>query len=226
MSHPGAPRCPMGMTTTQDSAPQAARPVRIAPGAGTERQARRQLARGSIDAPPGPFGRLLTWVSRLLYGDSLDNAHVMAANRRVLFAVFGFERRVAKFNRLDAGLKALAVMAVSAEIGCSWCIDFGYHQAHDEGIDLAKLAAVPRWRDADELTALEKQVVEFAVAATATPPRVTDELVQPLRVALGEDGLVELVMMVGIENQRSRFNSALGLVSQGFSASCRLPSAE
>lgn len=216
----------MGMSTTQNSVRPTVQPIRIAPGVGTEWQARRRLARVSIDAPPGPFGRLLTWVSRRLYGQSLDNAHAMAANRRVLFATFAFERRVARFNRLDAGLKALAVMAVAAEIGCSWCIDFGYHLAHDEGLDLAKLAAVPRWRDADELTELEKRVVEFAVAATATPPRVTDELVEPLRMALGEDGLVELAMMVGIENERSRFNAALGLVSQGFSASCRLPSTE
>ncbi|MFT4295062.1 MAG: carboxymuconolactone decarboxylase family protein [Micropruina sp.] len=214
------------MNTAQDHRSPTAPPVRVLPGAGTEWQARRRLARVSIEPPPGLFGRLLGWVCRRLYGRTLDNAHAMAANRRVLFATFGFERRVARFDRLDPGLKALAVMAVAAEIGCGWCIDFGYHQAHHDGLDLAKLAAVPRWRDSDALTELEKRVVEFAVAATATPPTVSDELVGPLRTALGEDGLVELAMMVGIENQRSRFNSALGLVSQGFSASCQLPSDE
>ena len=35
--------------------------------------------------------------------------------------------------------------------------------------------------------------------------------------------LVELTMIVGVENLRSRFNSALGLASQGFSESCRVP---
>lgn len=196
------------------------------PGAGTEWAARQRLARVPIDQPPGPFGRLLAWVGRRMYGQPLDNAHAMAFNRRVLFATFAYERRVAKFNRLDPGLKALAVMAVSAEIGCTWCIDFGYHLAHDDGLDLGKLAAVPNWREADNLTELEKQVIEFAVAATRTPPEVTDRLVAPLRASLGEDGLIELAMMVAIENERSRFNSALGLVSQGFSASCQLPSGE
>ncbi len=213
----------MSMSTTHGTVQP---PISVTPGTGIDRGAREKLARVPIDPPPGPFGKLLTWVVRRMYGQPLDNANAMARNRRVLFATFAYERRVARFNRLDPGLKALAVMAVSAEIGCTWCIDFGYHVAHDDGLDLAKLAAVPNWREADNLTELEKRVIEFSVAATRTPPEVTDRLVEPLRASLGEDGLIELAMMVAIENQRSRFNSALGLVSQGFSASCQLPSGE
>ena len=209
------------MSTTQHTDP---RHRSIDPGPGTEWEARRRLARVPIDPPTDPIGRLVTWLCRRLYGRPLDNAHAMAFNRRVLFATFAHERRVARFDKLDAGLKALAVMAVSVEIGCTWCIDFGYHLAHAEGLDLEKLRSVPNWRAAGNLAELEKQVIEFAVAATRTPVEVTDELVAPLRSALGEDGLVELAMMVAIENERSRFNAALGLVSQGFSASCQLPS--
>ncbi|MFT4217557.1 MAG: carboxymuconolactone decarboxylase family protein [Micropruina sp.] len=200
--------------------------VSVTPGPGTEWEARRRLARVPIDPPAGPFGRLLTWACRRMYGRPLDNAHAMAFNRRVLLATFAYERRVAKFDRLDPGLKALATMAAAAEIGCTWCIDFGYHLAHTEGLDLAKLAAVPNWSTAENLTVLEKQVIEFAVAATRTPTEVTDAMVAPLRATLGDAGLIELAMIVAIENQRSRFNSTLGLVSQGFSASCQLPSAE
>ena len=213
----------MGMSSTHHTVQP---PVAVTPGLGTEWQARQELARVSIDPPPGPFGKLLTWVVRRMYGQPLDNANAMARNRRVLLATFAYERRVARFNQLDPGLRALATMAAAAEIGCAWCIDFGYHLAHDDGIDLAKLAAIPTWRDAENLTELEKQVVEFAVAATRTPSEVTDQLVVRLRTALGEAALIELAMIVAIENQRSRFNSALGLVSQGFSASCQLPSTE
>jgi len=66
-------------------------------------------------------------------------------------------------------------------------------------------------------------VLEFAEAATATPPQVSDELAESLRADLGNAGLVELGFMVAIENLRSRFNSALGLASQGFSSDCRVP---
>ena len=73
-------------------------------------------------------------------------------------------------------------------------------------------------------TDVERRVMEYAEAMTATPPQVTDEMAEALRADLGDDGLVELTMMVGVENLRSRFNSALGLASQGF---CRIvPGAE
>ena len=38
-------------------------------------------------------------------------------------------------------------MAVAALVGCSWCLDFGYFHAHNEGLDEAKAsrgAAVAR----------------------------------------------------------------------------------
>jgi len=55
---------------------------------------------------------------------------------------------------------------------------------------------------------------------TATPPTVTDELAAALREDLGDKAFVELTMMVAVENERSRFNSALGLKSQGFKDTC------
>lgn len=211
----------MGMTTSFD----ATKPLlTVIPGPGSELAARRQLARVPIDQPPGLTGRFVGWLSRRLYGQAPDNGFAMVHNRKVLLATLLHERRVAKFDRLDPGLKALATMAVAAEIGCTWCIDFGYFRADAESLDLAKLASVTAWQDAENLTTLEKQVIAYALAATATPVAVTDEMVTPLRDALGDDGLVELTMMVAIENQRSRFNGALGLVSQGFSAACQLPS--
>ena len=182
------------------------------------------LARVPIDQPPGLTGRLIGWLSRKMYGQAADNGFAMAANRKVLWDTLFHERRVAKFDSLDPLLTSLAEMAVATEIGCSWCVDFGFFKANGENLDLAKLAAVPRWRDADNLSSVEKQVIEYAVASTATPSAATDEMVAGLREALGDEALIELTMIISIENQRSRFNASLGLVSQGFSVSCRLPS--
>ena len=55
---------------------------------------------------------------------------------------------------------------------------------------------------------------------TATPPTVTDELAAALREDLGDKAFVALTMMVAVENERSRFTSALGLKSQGFKDTC------
>jgi alkylhydroperoxidase family enzyme len=199
--------------------------LNVAPGPGAELGARRRLARVPIDQPPGLYGRLVGWLSRKMYGQALDNGYAMAHNRKVLWATLFFERRVAKYDRLDPTLRSLAEMTAATEIGCSWCVDFGFFLADSHQVDLDKLASIPHWREAESLTALEKQVIAYTIAATATPSAVTDELVAPLREALGDDGIVELAAIVAIENHRSRFNAGLGLVSQGFSASCRLPSA-
>jgi AhpD family alkylhydroperoxidase len=183
---------------------------------------RRSAARIPLELPPTLFGRLMAWYSRRTYGDVLDTGLALLHNRRVLKAVMGFERRVAGWNALDPDLRTLAVMASASRIGCSWCVDFGWYAAHSDGLDVSRLGELPRWRESEAFTPLERDVLEYAEAMTATPPEVTDELAGRLRGSLGGEAFVELTMMVAVENERSRFNSALGLTSQGFKDRCEL----
>jgi alkylhydroperoxidase family enzyme len=171
----------------------------------------------------GIFGRIVTAYARRTYGQVPDVAYVLGHHRPALKAVLGFERKVDRLDRLDPDLKTYAVMAAAAGIGCSWCLDFGYFLAHNGGRDLAKVREVPRWRESTVFTDLEREVLAYAEAMTATPPTVTDEMVASLRERLGTEALVELTLMVAVENERSRFNSAMGLASQGFSDVCELP---
>ena len=170
-----------------------------------------------------PFGRLVVAICRRLYGEVPDNAYVLAHDRKVAWSVFGFERKVARWDALDPHLKTFAVMASAATIGCSWCLDFGYYSAHQDGLDLDKVREVPRWRESAVFTPLEREVMDYAEAMTATPPQVTDEMSDSLREQLGTAALVELTMIVAVENERSRFNAAAGLASQGYSDVCELP---
>ena len=64
-----------------------------------------------------------------------DTAWVIWHNRKVTNAVLGFERKVAKWDALDPHLASFAQIASAATIGCTWCMDFGYFMAHDEGLD-------------------------------------------------------------------------------------------
>ena len=82
---------------------------------------------------------------------------------------------------------------------------------------------VPRWRESDVFTPLERDVMEYAEAMSATPCAVDDELSHRLQEALGVKAVVELTQLVALENMRSRFNSAAGLQSQGYSDVCELP---
>lgn len=168
------------------------------------------------------FVRLAEWVSRRKYGKMLDPGKAALHNRRVLVSMGLTEGSAARWKALDPDLKALTVMVVSARIGCSWCMDFGYWEFHHAGVDPAKLRAVPGWRDSDLYTDLERAVMDYAEAMTATPPEVTDEQVERLRRDLTDEQLVELTAMASLENYRSRTNAALGLTSQGFKEQCEL----
>ena len=181
------------------------------------------MARIPLDPPRSPLVALAEWYSRRRFGAVLDPGAAMAHNRRVLLTHVRHEASLARWNRLDPTLKSLAVMASAATIGCSWCLDFGHWESTQRGIDAGKLREVPRWRDSDAFTDLERDVMGYAEAMTTTPLQVTDELVARLRRDLGDAALVELTMMISVENSRSRFNSALGLTSQGFSERCAVP---
>jgi alkylhydroperoxidase family enzyme len=124
---------------------------------------------------------------------------------------------------VSAELKTLAILSAAATVGCEWCIDFGYWQAMTERIEPAKVVEIACWRDSTAYTPVERAAIEYAAAMSTTPVTVTDEHVARLREHLDESQVVELTMMIAIENQRSRFNIALGLSSQGFSNRCEMP---
>ena len=63
----------------------------------------------------------------------------------------------------------------------------------------------------------------WAKHLSASPVVVDDTLTEKLRERLGEKALVELTALIAIENQRSRFNIAMGVMPQGWSRVCALP---
>ena len=172
----------------------------------------------------GAYGAMMKMYAKRMLGDEFpDNGYVYFHHKPLLKAVLGFENKVAKWDRLDADLKSYAQLASAGVIGCSWCLDFGYFMAHNDGLDLAKVREVPRWRESDVFTPVERDVLEYAEAMSVTPLTVTDELVAGLIDQLGAPAVVELTQMIALENMRSRFNSAAGLQSQGYSDVCELP---
>lgn len=171
----------------------------------------------------GLYGKILTAYARRTYGQLPDGVYVYFHHRPVLKAILGFERKVAKWQALDPTLKSYAQLASAGVIGCSWCLDFGYFMAHHDGLDLTKVREVPRWRESDVFTPLEREVLAYAEAMSTTPLTVTDEMTASLVDQLGTPAVVELTAMAALENMRSRFNCAAGLQSQGYSDVCELP---
>jgi AhpD family alkylhydroperoxidase len=174
----------------------------------------------------GVYGSLLKWFSRKMLGDVPTPAQVWWHHRAVLKDIYGLGRKADKWDKLDPNLKSFAHMAVAALVGCSWCLDFGYFHAHNGKLDETKAREVPRWREVEVFTALERDVMEYAEAMSQTPPKVTDELSARLLDALGPAALVELTVWVALANLWARSNTAMGIESDGFSQVCELPLAQ
>jgi alkylhydroperoxidase family enzyme len=170
----------------------------------------------------GVFGAVVKRFSKKLLGEVPEPVGVYFHNRRVLKTFLSVSGKAQKWNQCDEDLKSFAHMAVAAQVGCSWCLDFGYFHAHNEGLDERKASQVPVWRTSDVFTPLEREVLEYAEAMTATPPTVTDDQFASLLAQLGEPAMVELTTHVALANLYTRSNVAMGIESQGFSAVCEL----
>jgi len=144
-------------------------------------------------------------------------------NPKVAMASQELSAKVATWDAADASLKTFAHMAVAAQAGCSWCLDVNYFLAMSHDLDVAKASQVPRWRESEAFTPLERDVLEYAEAMTDTPTTVTDELSARLLERLGPAALVELTVFIGFANMATRVNTAHGITSQGYSDACEIP---
>ena len=157
------------------------------------------------------------------FGAVPEPLEVVAHNRKVAESALQFSVLIGGWDTVAEDLKTFAHMAVAAQVGCSWCLDFNYFHAHNEGLDERKASEVPRWRESTVFTPLERDVMEYAEAMTETPPRVTDELAARLLEQLGAPAMVELTAIVGFANLSTRGNVAMGIESQEYSAACAFP---
>jgi AhpD family alkylhydroperoxidase len=127
------------------------------------------------------------------------------------------EQATAKLNRLDERLKNLAELKAATLTQCEYCIDLGSQITRRSGVSDEQLLALPRYRDSELFTDLEKLVMDYAVAMSRTPVDVPDELFAQLRQHFDNAQLVELTHHIALENMRGRFNLAFGVGAAGFS---------
>jgi len=160
------------------------------------------------------------------YGAELDSALVMSHHPGVfwpwaLMEMAGQRRRSVLPEHLDH----LVVFVTAVHLGCSWCVDFGASLWERKRLDPATLKEAARWRSSDAFDADQRAAFGYAEAVSGELSAVSDELVADLRERFGDAGVVELTYLIALENMRARFNSSLGLHSQGFSTgdACVVP---
>jgi alkylhydroperoxidase family enzyme len=172
----------------------------------------------------GVIPRLARRYTRRRFGQMVEPTAAASHHSGVLVAMGALETVVERgWKKLDPTLRWLAIQSASTQIGCSWCVDYGYFEGMHDGIDPEKVRAASQWRECTLFDQRERIVLEYAEAATESPARVPDELAARLHAHFDEAEIVELAAWVALENFRSRFNAGLGLRSQGFAERCAVP---
>jgi AhpD family alkylhydroperoxidase len=165
----------------------------------------------------GAITKIVYGQTRRQVGRMVDPVAVYAHAPGLLVGYGMLERATAKQNHVDERLKLLAELKAGGLVNCEFCVDIGSALAHEAGISEAQLLALPRYRESEAFSALEKLVLDYAAAMSRTPAIVSDELFAAMREHFDERQLVELTNVIALENMRARFNCAFDMTPAGFS---------
>jgi uncharacterized peroxidase-related enzyme len=134
-------------------------------------------------------------------------AHVPAALRHLMPLLM--ELREA--GTLPKRYLELAIVAVSKLNECEYCVAHHTPFLAIEGVSAAGAERILDYRDHPELDAVDRLVVEYAVAVTECANRLPDGLFARLRRHFSEAQIVELTMRIALCGFFNRFNDALGI---------------
>lgn len=139
---------------------------------------------------------------------------------RLPLAFLGFQLMYRTLERknspLNGRLRALVRTRIAQLNHCHFCIDLNAAQALQRGVtpdelqDLHSFGSSPRFSDA------EKAALAYAETITGSAIEIDSEMVERLRAAFGDDGIIELAVLAAHQNLSAKFNSALGAVAEGY----------
>jgi AhpD family alkylhydroperoxidase len=161
------------------------------------------------------------WNQRRKYGAVLDSALLWARSPKLFLGVallYGMIDR--KSSPLSPALRSLVTVRVSQINGCPFCVDLNSATLLRRGVPWAKVEALEKWQESHFFDETERVALEYAENMTRSDLQVGDELKARLRRHFDDDGIVELTALIAFQNMSSKFNSALGVPSQGF---CSIP---
>jgi len=144
------------------------------------------------------------WLHRRHYGEVLSPIRWWGRIPLVFYLVsmfVGYLER--KRSPLDPVLRSLVSARVAQLCLCEFCIDITNMKLAERSGGSAKLRAL-----------------EYAEAASMTPPVVDDALRDRLAGQFDARALTELTALIGLQNLSARFNSAMAIPAQGL---CRIP---
>ncbi|MGF1723732.1 carboxymuconolactone decarboxylase family protein [Photobacterium nomapromontoriensis] len=163
----------------------------------------------------------LLWLQQRHYGKVLNPALLWGRRPTLFWLVAGFfgylDRKTSPVTPL---IRSLVCVRVSQLNDCAFCVDANGMKLAERCNSVEKIKALANWQHSDLFNEQERKVLEYVEAITITGQRVTDTMIDGLKVDFDEDTIVELTALIAFQNLSAKFNTALDVPEQGF---CSLP---
>lgn len=167
------------------------------------------------------FVRFFFWLQKRKYQIILEPTFLWGRSPKLLYGFQALAGAVArKSSPIEPVLRTLITVRVSQINSCPFCVDIHSSILMKLGVPMEKILALGDCESDPSFTERERSALAYAVAMTRYDMQVDDTLFGRVRAQFGEDEIVELTAIIGIQNLSSKFNSALGVPAQGF---CLLP---
>jgi len=117
---------------------------------------------------------------------------------------------MANKGRLTSEQKRLVALLSSAATGCRYCQAHTALAAERFGASERRLAEIWSYAQSDAFTDAERVAFDLAVAASAVPNAVTDDLVARVRAHWDDGEIVELMGVIALFGYLNRWNDSMG----------------
>jgi AhpD family alkylhydroperoxidase len=146
----------------------------------------------------------------------IDYNAVAPAAMKALGGVYGYVMT----SGLPAALVDLVYLRISQINGCAYCIDMHTRDLGKKNVAIEKLALVPVWREAKPLfTDQEQAALAWAECVTRiVDAGAPDAEYNAALDALGEKGLVDLTVAIGLMNAFNRLGRGFEAVPAAVAA--------
>ncbi len=163
----------------------------------------------------------LHWWQQHRHGEVLEPTALWSYRPPALLAfLWMFSRLRSRRSPAPADLRALVGLRVSQVTKCAFCVDLNAAMLEAAGVSHEKAMSLADWRADSSFSDIERLVLEYAEAVSATPCVVSDELFARLKKSFSDEAIVELTAVAAFQNMSARFNAALDARAHGF---CAMP---
>ena len=151
------------------------------------------------------------WEKMQSYGAFENQAGVMAHRPPIFKNTWAMLTELAEEGVLPKRYLELCLVTVSLLNACTYCVSHHAPKLAVAGVSEAGAARLLDYKDHPELDAVDKLVVEYAIAVTNSWNRTREEIFTRLKAHFSEAQIVEMTWRTALCGAFNRFNDILQL---------------